>query len=148
MKALLFSLTLLLSSNLFAAECYMNLNAERTLNLLEVPQEICLSNLSSRGGKLTGAMTVDGVETQLNVKLTDIKSLGVHFDKGRAELVNESMTLGSCDTTENVVVSINLTMDYDGSLIGIRSVEGVSSYTNDNCHSPMKKSELIYDKAE
>ena len=145
MKALLFSLCLLVTSNVFAADCFELQSGGENLSINLAPKEVCLSHLNTvRGGILTGKIMYNNMEMDLAVTMTDFRSLGVHFDSAKAQIIRYVSTWGSCYLKEEYTLDLEVTLDIDGSLIGVGPLKGTASATNDSCHTPLRTQNLEY----
>ena len=145
MKAMLFSLCLLFSVGSFAKTCYTLETEVTVLRTLTAPSEVCLSHVRTKYGKLEGKLYIDGVESELSAAITNIVDMGVHFEKGTVRnLYTETTYDRGCDELDAINLSLDVVMDYDGSLTGLDTLSGVAGYTMDICHTRATSQKLVY----
>ena len=146
MRTLLFSMTLLVSSNLLAADCYILQDAPTVLRSLSAPAEVCLSRVSTSRDVLSAELTVDGIVANIAVELKDRRGLGVHFDSAKAVIFTNSNYTRYCEELDLIALTLNVILDIDGSLIGLNRLEGLVGSTPDICHTQATSEKITYKK--
>lgn len=144
MKSLFLSLCLLLSASAMASDCFKLDSQPTVLRTLSAPTEVCLSHMLTMNGTLTAKMTIDGKTQDISVRITDRTSLGGHFDSAKAMVYSNATRTRYCEEIDMIALTINLTMDIDGGLVGVNGLDGVAGYTPDICHSQATTEEVIY----
>ena len=149
MKAMLFTVCLLVSASSFAKECYvLNSEVPAMIRNLEIPKEICVSDLKMIGeDKLIGISYVDGEVSLIDTYITDVVNIDNELMKvvARNVIVRTTFDRG-CDEVEAMNVDLNIVNERNSLSVEVADLDVTVGYTMDVCHSKMRSKKLNYKK--
>ncbi|MBD64711.1 MAG: hypothetical protein CME62_05865 [Halobacteriovoraceae bacterium] len=148
MKLITALIVLSITTMAMAKDCYELVDEPTNLRNVSAPKEVCVSHLRAKANKLTGKLFINGKESALEAEIKDRVDLGVHFESASAMVYTENTYRRYCDELEIISLDLKMTLDYDGSLIGLGDLVGIAGYTPDICHTTAKTQDLVYKKVQ